>query len=271
MGRIIALLVVVLLFMLLFFPRWIPRLLGLLGRSVRDAGQVGAELATGEEHSGSPLARYEVQAGDLVLLKIQASVVPTDDAKLQEMVEALGRRVASQARRKEIPYRFTVVEEPEPNAFAVPGGAIFVSRSLLYCCHENRDRIASLLGHEIAHIDLRHAVYNLATRAAVKTGTQLVSLGRAGVLKWFSGSIQDLLVKGYRQDQEFEADRVGASLAQAAGFDPRGLSDLLREVAAKRDSRGDPFDQIYSYFSTHPPLAERIARLQTDIGQPRAS
>ena len=267
MGKIVVILFVVLLSILLFFPRALPRLLRRAGRTLRNVGRVGTEVASGEEEPGSALARYEVQAGELVLLKIMRSVCPCEDSTIQEEIESLGARLVGGARRREIPYRFQVIEDQEPNAFAVPGGAVFVTRRLTDLCQGNRDAIASIVGHEIAHIDLRHAVYNLGARAAARASVKVLTLGRQTVLRHLAGQIEDLLVQGYRRDQEFDADQRGAELAAAAGYDPRGFAHILRSLERLHPEKDTPFWQVYRYFRSHPPLGERIAKLESRFGR----
>ena len=265
MGKLLALVAVVLGFVLLFKPRLVPWVLRRLGRSVHDVGQVGRELSSGEEEPGSALARYEVQAGELVLLKVNARVSPSTDPQLQEEVQTLGERLAAAARRQEIPYRFVAIDDEEPQAFAVPGGSVFVSRGLIELCAGSRDALAGVLGHEVAHIDLRHAILQLAARAAAKGGARLLTLGRTVLLGRLAGQIEELLVQGYSRESELEADRRGAELALGAGFDPRGLARLLRRLAA-RDPGPEPRWKVFRYFSSHPPVEERIRRLEARYG-----
>lgn len=263
--KIVTVLAVLLLLLILFKPRFLPRLLGSFGRSLRSAGQVGRELASGEEEPGSPLARYEVQAGELVLMRVKSTVTPSRDENLLREVQVTGEAVARGARRREIPYRFTVIEDAEPNAFAVPGGSVFISHSLIELCEGNRDSLAGVLGHEVAHIDLRHAVFQLAARAAARTGAGL--LGRTVLLRHVAGQMEELLVKGYSQDKELEADLVGAELARSSGHDPRGFAYLLRKLAVLQPQSNKPLWQLFRYFSSHPPIEERIRQLDRRYGR----
>jgi predicted Zn-dependent protease len=268
MGKLLVIAAIVLAFILLLMPRRIPQLLRALGRSVRGAGQAGRELASGTEEPGSPLAQAEVKAGAILAARVLASMSPCGDRRLQEEVAALGERLAAFASRKQIPYRITVVESEEPNAFAVAGGQVFITRPLLALCEGDTDRAAGVLAHEIVHIDRRHAFHGLLAKAAAKAGTTLLLGGKGALLKRVAGvALEDLLSSGYRREQELEADLQGAALAQAAGYDPLGLARLLARLRAEEADGGGPLWKMLQYFSTHPPLGERIAALESRFGR----
>jgi predicted Zn-dependent protease len=222
-------------------------------------------MLTGEEVKHSPLARYEARAGEIVALKLITDFPLVRDEEAQRRVDAVGRRLAAQALRKEIPYRFAVVAAAEPNAFAVAGGNIFITRPLLELCGGGADCLAGVLGHEVIHVDQRHALRQLATSVAVQGGMRIFSLGGGAILARLVGGMEQLLVQGYRQDQEFEADRFGSRLARLAGFDPRGLEALLERLAKEHPDGTGPLAEISSYFKSHPPIRARIARLRREV------
>lgn len=253
-------------FMLIFYPRLIPRLLGGLGRAFGGAGRAGFELVTGEELENSPLARYEVKAGAVLAKKLLLEYPAAGDAALDERVQRIGADLARSASRREIPYRFTVVEGTSPNAFAVAGGSVFVTRNLLELCGQDDGTLACVLGHEVVHIDRRHAIANLAASAAVRGGIRLISLGRQAILARVVSGMEQLVVKGYRQEQELEADRVGCHLASQAGYDPTGLIALLARLDAERPAASGPIARVRGYFSSHPPTPTRIAALRQHFG-----
>lgn len=262
---LIALLVLFVL-CLLFFPGVIPKLLRRLGRTTGDVGRIGKELVTGEEVEGSPLARHEVRAGEIVALKVLTENPASSDEELQGRIAEIGARLARNALRKHIPYRFTVVDSDEPNAFAVPGGAIFITRPLIELCAHEPDSIACVLGHEIIHIDRLHAIRSLAASTVVQTGFRIVSFGRGGLLSRLVGGIQDLLVKGYRRDQELEADLFGSRLAGLAGFNPRGLVHLLEQLRRAQGEETGAVAELFQYFKSHPPISVRMEQLRTEMG-----
>lgn len=266
---LIALLVLFIL-CLFFYPGILPRLLRRLGRTTGDVGRMGKELVTGEEVEGSPLARHEVRAGEMVALKVLTENPTSPDEALQSHIGEIGARLAQHARRKHIPYRFMVLDSDEPNAFAVPGGSVFITRPLIELCANEPDTIACVLGHEIIHIDRLHAIRTLAASTVVQTGFRIVSLGRGALLSRMVGGIQDLLVKGYRHDQELEADLFGSRLAGLAGFNPRGLTLLLEQLrqaqARQHTGKEGAMAELFQYFKSHPPLSMRLTKLREELG-----
>ena len=255
-------LTVVLILFALFYPRKIPRLFRWLGRSLGDAARAGGEMLTGEEVKNSPLARYEVRAGDLVAKKVLAEHPVLAEAELQEYVANVGDRLAQHASRKEIPYRFNVVVGHEPNAYAVAGGAIFVTKPLIDLCRKDVSCLAGVLGHEIIHIDERHALKSLVRSAAVKGGIRLFSFGRGFLLSQVASAMQTLLVQGYRQEQELEADLLGSHLVLKAGYPGQGLTRLLENLEGERPDAAEPVSEAWGYFQSHPPLRTRIEHLR---------
>ncbi len=257
---------VLLVVLALLFPRSLPRLFRKAGRQVGDIGRMGRELATGEEIDQSPLAKYEVKAGELVAMRVLAENPVASDPAMQEHVRAIGARIAEHTLRRQIPYRFTVVEAKEPNAFAVPGGSVFVTRPLVELCQGDVNALACVLGHEVVHIDQRHAIRSLAARTAARTGFQVLTLGRGAILGRLAGGMQELIVQGYRQDQELEADLYGARLARIAGFDPHGIIALLQRLAEICPDGRVPLTELSQYFKSHPPTSVRLEKLRAALG-----
>ena len=258
-----TILILVVVFAVLLFHRRIPRFFGQFGRSVGTVRSLGKELTSDEEIAGSPLARYEIQAGEMLAQKYLKEYAPSHQIHLQERVQGIGERLGTFARRSEIPYRFLVVEGEEPNAFAVPGGLVLITCSLVALCGDE-DEIAGVLAHELVHIDRKHAIRNVAAEAAMKAGMRFLT-ARAAILSRVSGRMENLVSKGYRQDQEFEADELGSQLARQAGFSETGLLRLLQKILRPTAGTTTVVGEILAYFKSHPPLAERVQRLRRAI------
>lgn len=250
---------------LILFPRTIPRLLRRLGRSLGIAGRVGKELVTEEDFADSPLVNYEVRAGELLAQKFLIKYLPNEDEELQSHVRQVGKRLTSNVRRHKIPYRFMVLESEEPNAFAVPGGAIFVSRSLVDLCEGDDGQLAGVLAHELVHVDAKHAVRNLARDTALRAGFRFLPFFRGALLRRVAGGMEELLTQGYRQDQEFEADLRGSRLARQSGFAPDGLLRLLERLERRYPEGRSVVAEVLGYFRSHPPMRERIRRLRLEM------
>ena len=191
--------------------------------------------------------------------------MPVKDETLQEYVNLVGNAVARNSGRPNIPYNFVVVDSPLQNAFSCPGGIIFVSSGLLKTI-QSEDQLAGILAHEVAHVGHKHALKSIQ-RAQFFNGvgkiTSATMEGKKG--KEFEnmiGGLQDTLFdKGLDQNMEFEADRSAMDTAYRTGYDPNGLVQVLKElkrIQSKSTQKG-------SWFSTHPPLGQRIQNCQGQL------
>jgi predicted Zn-dependent protease len=252
--KIIFLLFLAVAVLILFFPSVLGQLFKKVGRLFGDVGRAGQELATGKEVRGSPLARYESAAGKAVEEKILATHSLHQDSLVQSRVAFVGSRIAASATRRELPYRFQVIDSPEPVAFSLPGGAILVSRPLVDLSGKDDNQLAGVLAHEVAHIDQRHAIRHLARNTAARTGLRILSLGRGALLSRAISSVEQLLETGYGQGEELEADRAALDLMARSGYDPRAYPFFLRSIRSRNlETRG--------YFSSHPSVVERLRSL----------
>jgi predicted Zn-dependent protease len=178
-----------------------------------------------------------------------------EDRELQQYVDRIGARLARQSYRPDLPWTFTVVDEPAVNAFALPGGFIYVTREL-----------AGVLGHEVGHVDARHSV-DQYSKQLLTTG----ALAGASVFlpRWQSalgaGSIaaQFAFLK-FGRDAELEADRLGVGYASGSGWAPRAMEGVLgtlgRLDAAQGSRRGGP-----NWAMTHPPAEDRVIKIQDAV------
>lgn len=191
--------------------------------------------------------------------------LPVKDNSLQEYVNLVGTAVARNSDRPEIPYNFVVVDSPLQNAFSCPGGIIFVSAGLLKTV-QSEDQLAGILAHEVAHVGHKHALKSIQ-RAQLFNGvgkiTSATMEGQKG--KQFEdmiGGLQDTLFdKGLDQNMEYEADASAMDTAYRTGYDPGGLIQVLIEL--KRIQAAST--QKGSWFSTHPPLQQRIRNCQDQL------
>lgn len=182
-------------------------------------------------------------------------------------------------------YSFLILDSDEINAFAAPGGFIFITRGMLRLC-ENEDDLAAVLAHEIAHVQLRHGVNAISSARRLETFSLLAEVGirRFGsneavqtldqlnkLTELFGGSVADvvntLVLKGYSREQEYEADRVAVTILQRLGYDPAALTRVLARMDA-RVYRGGP-----GFGSTHPPPADRARALASRLppSEPRGA
>jgi predicted Zn-dependent protease len=176
---------------------------------------------------------------------------PETNRTLAEVGQRLAACVVNKARR----FNFETVEGPEPNAFALPGGFVFVSRSLVELCRHDPNEVAFVLGHEMGHVIRGHAMSRIVSNSAIAAASRAAPI-RGLLAGWFHRVGVQFLESAYSQDLESEADRFGVHLVAAAGYDPRASVRLLSRLA-KLNSPGHQFD-LGGYFSSHPPFDVRV-------------
>lgn len=184
-----------------------------------------------------------------------------DDPALQKYVQEIGARLATTSERPGLPWKFGVVDVAAVNAFALPGGYIYVTRGILPYL-ENESELAGVIGHEIGHVTARHSVqqYTRATLGQVTlAGVGLLSREARAFGNAASTGFGLLLLK-YGRDDEIQADALGVRYASRAGWDPRGVPALLTTLGRLdpgRDKRGVP-----NWLETHPQPAARVSDVE---------
>jgi len=189
--------------------------------------------------------------------EIEAQVGVLLDSPVADYVSSVGAAMAAHSPRRDVEYHFAVVEMDEPNAFALPGGHIYLSRGLLTVANSEAE-IANVIGHEIGHVAARHAARQQAHVQTLGVATLLSDLMSGGAPETSDNErISGHFVARYAREQEREADRIGQDLAIEAGVDPQGLGDFLRTL----DNLGrltQGFSTPQTYFATHPAARERM-------------
>ena len=215
----------------------------------------------------------EIRIGD-ELAQQYASAQPAQTAErsaMERYINEVGTRVAAHARRK-LAFRFHLIPNVDMiNAFALPGGHVFIGQGLLDQMN-SEDELAFVLGHEIEHIDHYHAVERVQIEAQLnKLDLDLVAaVAQIPVSLWQAG---------YSKDQEFEADREGLRIASAAGYSPQGAVNMLERWTRLRNEyvihaetpTGElsqlAIEGLNGYFRTHPLPSERLAQASEIIAQ----
>jgi predicted Zn-dependent protease len=224
---------------------------------LRDADDVGLQVTR------VPTEK-EMQLGDAMAVPVEAW--GREDPAESRYVTAVGALLLPNVNRTAIRYRFHVIQSPAINAFALPGGHIYVLSGMLGFLQSEAE-LAAILGHEISHVDLRHCVERYQYQLALKK----VGAGDAGEIVELAHS---LVAIGYTQFQESEADAAGERLAIEAGYDPNAAAAVSERMKAKfgvcspppaqtpLGEAGQAVEQaIGSYFQTHPSSSDRAKRL----------
>ena len=176
--------------------------------------------------------------------------------EVQKLLDDIGLRLTDKVKNRFRKFNFNSIISPDVNAFALPGGFIFTTNSILQLCNFNEDEIAFILGHEIGHI-VRWHIFN---RTIANSSLNMISMvskpgGLVGSLA--VKTINNLMQNGYSRDQEFEADSFGVILMYAAGYNYQASLEFFEKLAELHSENSS----YYNYFSTHPPIKERIKRV----------
>ena len=213
----------------------------------------------------------EQELGDKLAHEIQQTLDMVNDPLVRAYVDEISRRLVEEARDHRFHYRFYVVKEQTPNAFAIPGGHIFITSGLIRLV-DTEDELAGVIGHEIAHGVLRHidkAIdrarrISLATLAAVIAGAFLSkdAKGAATLTTGAMAMAQSLMLK-YTRENEVEADQKGIKYMTDAGYDSQAMVTFLKKIYRwQRFTSPD----VPTYLSTHPGIDSRIAYLSDTFG-----
>jgi predicted Zn-dependent protease len=196
-----------------------------------------------------------------------------EDPALQDYVQRIGERLAAASHRPDLVYRFTVLDSKEVNAFALPGGYIYITRGLLAYLNDEAD-LAAVLGHEIGHVTARHAVRQHSAVQLANIGATLGTIFIPGMAHPAAGQLVNVLgtalLRGYGREHELEADRLGAVYLARSGYDPDAILDALRllknqeqlELELARAEGREP-RSYHGIFATHP---DNDTRLQEVVG-----
>lgn len=211
-----------------------------------------------------PSRAEEIALGREITGNLLGAAPLVKDSALQKYVNQVGRWVASQSERPDLPWHFGVIESEDLNAFAAPGGWVLLTKGL-YRQLKNEAELAGVLGHEIGHVVKKHQLKLIQKQQLISLGAGVLG-GKLGTndqtIRKVIGSGAEICARSLDKDAEYEADRIGVVLAARAGYEPYGLPEVLQVLgtAGKGDSR------VSLLFKTHPHPDDRLARLGDTIG-----
>jgi predicted Zn-dependent protease len=220
--------------------------------------------ATGRRELSLMSEAQEIQIGRENDVQIRREMGTYEDPALQQYVSDIGRRLAQVSERPALPWQFAVVDAPAINAFAVPGGFIYMTRGILPFL-DDESQLAGVLGHEIGHVTARHSAqqYSRATGAGLGLLLGSIFVPQVAPIAELAQSGLGLLFLKYGRDDELEADQLGVRYAARGGWDPAGVAGMLRTL--DRIDEGAETKGVPNWLSTHPAPADRVVRVQKAI------
>jgi len=184
-----------------------------------------------------------------------------DDANMQRYVERVGQSLAKTSHRPQLPWKFTVVDESAVNAFALPGGFIYVTRGILPYMR-NEAELAGVIGHEVGHVDAKHGVDQYSRQLLTEGALVGASIALPRWQSVFGGlglASQFVFLK-YGRDAELESDRLGVGYASSAGWSPQAMQGVLATLGRLDDADGSRRG-VPNWALSHPPATERVAKV----------
>lgn len=227
--------------------------------------------ATGKKEISLMSESQEIGLGQQMDGEIRREMGVYEDPALQKYVSDIGLRLARNSQRPSLPWHFTVVDAPAVNAFALPGGYIYLTRGILPFLNDEA-QLAGVLGHEIGHVTARHSAqqYTKATGAGVGLTLLSIFVPEARPFQSAAESAMGVLFLKYGRDDELQADNLGVDYAARSGWNPAGVAGMLTTLQRLDEASGSRRG-VPNWLSTHPAPADRVQKVQTAIQQAAAA
>ena len=226
--------------------------------------------ATGKTDFVMMSEQQEIDLGRNYAQEIAKQYPRYADEKLQAYVQQVGERVARNSHRSNLDYSFTVIDSPDINAFAIPGGHIYIHRGLMAYLGSEAE-LAAVLGHEVGHVTARHSVRQQSQSTAWNILGQAVAIGTGvGAAGDITNVLGGALVSGYGRDMELEADGFGAQYLARSGYDPQAMIEVVKVLKSQEDFARDeaqakgqevPPAGYHGLFDTHPDNDTRLRQV----------
>jgi predicted Zn-dependent protease len=219
-------------------------------------GACATNPVTGKRQLALISKDQEIAMGKEAAEQVKAQMGVYPDEKVQAYVREIGLRMAKASERPELPWQFNVIDDPTVNAFALPGGPVFITRGILTYLNDEAE-LASVLGHEIGHITARHSVDQMSKQQLAQLGIgvgAIVSPTLAAFGQAASAGLQILFLK-YGRDAERQSDELGFKYMGAQGYDVREMANVF--VTLQRSSEQQGAGRIPEWQSTHPDPGNR--------------
>jgi predicted Zn-dependent protease len=226
---------------------------------------------TGERELSLMSEAQEIQLGQEMDVQVSREMGLYDDPALQRYIQDVGLRLARTSERPNLPWHFAVIDEPAVNAFALPGGYIYLTRGILPFL-DNEAELAGVLGHEIGHVTARHAAqqYTKATTAGIGVTLLSIFVPEARPFQSITETALGVLFLKHGRDDELQADRLGVQYSATSGWNPAGVAGMLTTLARLDEASGSR-KGVPNWLMTHPAPADRVEKVQAAIQQAGAA
>ena len=233
-----------------------------VGRAVAGAALALSATACGVSQ------QQEVEMGTQYAAQINQQLPIVTDALVNQYINTLGMELARVADTRGLEWHFYVVNSPEVNAFAVPGGYVYVNRGLIERA-TRMDQVAGVLGHEIGHVTHRHSVKQMQQQNGAQIGVTLACVLQPAVCNSGLGSAAinvgaTAVFAKFSRGDESEADQAGIEYTTKAGIDPRGIPEMFQILLDERQSAPS---KVEAWFATHPLEEDRIQATEATISR----
>jgi predicted Zn-dependent protease len=225
--------------------------------------------ATGKKQISLMSEQQEIALGQQSDPEVKREMGVYNDARLQEYVQGIGMKLARASERPNLPWHFTVVDSPAVNAFALPGGYIYITRGILPFL-DDESQLAGVLGHEIGHVTARHAAQQYTSQTGAGLGLTLLSIfvPEARPFQGVAEQATGLLFLKYGRDDELQADGLGVRYASGTGWDPSGVQDMLATLG-RLDKASGSTKGVPNWLSTHPAPEDRVQKVEASVREAR--
>ncbi len=226
-----------------------------------DLGKALEKVQKVQKATGDISEPQEIELGQGIASNLLGAAPPLQNMRVQKYVNDVGRWLALQTERPDLPWRFAVLDDNDINAFAAPGGYVFITKGLLARMHSEAE-LAGVLAHEISHVVRKHHLQAIKQGARTELMAEFANeaLQKGGANPALSKLVNagtELYARGLDKRDEFEADRMGIVIAARGGYDPYGLPAVLQTLQTI-----NPKDTSLSLlFKTHPALSDRLSLL----------
>jgi predicted Zn-dependent protease len=229
-------------------------------------GACATNPVTGRREIALVSEAQEIQMGQQGAAEVVQALGLVNDQALNDYVNRVGMALAAKSERPNIPWSFRVVDDPTPNAFALPGGPIFVTRGMMNLMRSEAE-LAGVLGHEIGHITARHSVSQMSKQQLAQIGLGVGSILSPTVAQFgeLAGTGLQLLFLKYGRDDERQSDELGFRYMLDQGYDVREFGDIFASLQRMGEAAGQ--SPIPSWMASHPDPGERVKTAQRRVAE----